>query len=621
MSTLNADGTRVGDAFLTTVNVDFYGAWEPRPGRSHHPPAMSPRRMDLWRPPGRPCEPGRATGLWRLPADCRELCPPGDHRRARSPMRLGRRAWGAVCRRDTRAALSATHRRRAARPARGKWRRRGRHGQPGRRHPITRSRYGAAHHSEGSGWAMSYGHAEKIAALAAAMAARSEKPTTAIDPTLYHRDDMRAVLAAHDIAGLYQLLKDTGLTQRDIAALTGQSQSEVSEILTGRRVLSYDLLVRIIEGLAIPRELMGLSWWGPDGTHAGPDSAYRGQVTVASPERVAEMLRRHLIALGPIAAIASNPLAKLAELLENVELPVPSPVRLPSRLSGVHVEKVRDLTRRLGEAGCAYGSDPEVSSAAAAWATRLLSVSGAEPVKQALMIAAAELHIEAGWGAFDAGLYDRAMWHYARAAELATGANDAYCQALALNWAGLATIEHGQPNDGLKLLQYAGVKARSIPQSHELRTAVEAVVLEDSATAYAHLGCPEAADRELDQARELWAPTNLSGDPNQVAACIELDRGRLDAAEPFAVASMRRWEGVSERARIYSGVVLATVHVRAGEPRGLALAHGAITSAARLTSARVRRRLEPLATALETRSGSDVQQLARMARQVAAARV
>ena len=107
---------------------------------------------------------------------------------------------------------------------------------------------------------MSYGHAEKIAAIAAgsAPAAGSEKPTAAIDPTLYHRDDMRAVLAAHDIAGLYQLLKDAGLTQRDIARLTGQSQSEVSEILTGRRVLSYDLLVRITEGLAIPRELMGL---------------------------------------------------------------------------------------------------------------------------------------------------------------------------------------------------------------------------------------------------------------------------------------------------------------------------------------------------------------------------
>jgi len=99
---------------------------------------------------------------------------------------------------------------------------------------------------------MSYGHAEKIAAIVAGMAAGSEKPTPPIDPALYHRDDMRPVLAVHDIAGLYQLLKAAGLTQRDIARLTGQSQSEVSEILTGRQVLSYDLLVRIAEGLAIP---------------------------------------------------------------------------------------------------------------------------------------------------------------------------------------------------------------------------------------------------------------------------------------------------------------------------------------------------------------------------------
>ena len=88
------------------------------------------------------------------------------------------------------------------------------------------------------------------------------------------------------------------MPQRRIAELTGQSQSEVSEILKGRRVLSYDLLVRITEGLAIPRELMGLSWWGPDGTHAGPDGAYGGEVTVADPsEGVDEILRRHVLAL------------------------------------------------------------------------------------------------------------------------------------------------------------------------------------------------------------------------------------------------------------------------------------------------------------------------------------
>ena len=64
-----------------------------------------------------------------------------------------------------------------------------------------------------------------------------------------------------------------GLTQRQIAELTGQSQSEVSEILAGRKVLSYALLVRIADRLAVPRERMGLSWWGPEGTHAGSDGA------------------------------------------------------------------------------------------------------------------------------------------------------------------------------------------------------------------------------------------------------------------------------------------------------------------------------------------------------------
>ena len=482
---------------------------------------------------------------------------------------------------------------------------------------------------------MSYGHADKIAAIAAGMAAaRSEKPTAAIDPTLYHRDEVRAVLAAHDIAGLYQLLKDAGLTQRDIAALTGQSQSEVSEILTGRRVLSYDLLVRITEGLAIPRELMGLSWWGPEGTHAGPDGAYRGEVTVASPEGVDEMLRRRrqVIELGAGVAVGA-PLAKLAQLLECLELPDPSPVPLPSRLSHIHVEKVRDLTRRLDEADNVSGRDPGMSSAAAAWGTQLLDVPGAEAVKRALMVAVAELHAVAGWAGFDSGLYDRAMHHYGRALKLATEAGDAYCQAIALIEAGLATVEHGQPNDGLQMLQVGDVTALHIPPDESRavvvaesgKAAVQSVALADSAAALSRLDYPEAAqaaDTALTKARELWQPTPADpyGDLDRPAACLELERGHLDAAEPFAVASLRRWEGGSQISRTLSAIVLATIHVGAGEPRGLHLAHGAVTAAAKLTSVRTRRRLEPLVAALAARRGSDAEQLARMARQVATTR-
>ncbi|MCA1676527.1 MAG: helix-turn-helix domain-containing protein [Actinobacteria bacterium] len=206
---------------------------------------------------------------------------------------------------------------------------------------------------------MSYGHADKIARLAASTpAAGSEKPAPLIDPTLYHRDDVRPVLAERDIAGLFRVLKDdAGLTQRTIAELVGMSQSEVSEILDGRRVIAYDVLVRIAEGLRITRELMGLSY--------GENDAYGGDGTVANPpEGVSvEMLRRRLIELGAGLAVAA-PAAKLAPLLERLELPDPPPVPPPSVLSGVHVVKVRDLTRR------AYGSDPEVSSAAAAWASR-----------------------------------------------------------------------------------------------------------------------------------------------------------------------------------------------------------------------------------------------------------
>jgi len=67
-------------------------------------------------------------------------------------------------------------------------------------------------------------------------------------------------LAQRDIAGVYRILQKHGVSQRKIAALTDQSQSEVSEIIAGKRqVVSYELLVRIAEGLGVPRGWMGLA--------------------------------------------------------------------------------------------------------------------------------------------------------------------------------------------------------------------------------------------------------------------------------------------------------------------------------------------------------------------------
>jgi transcriptional regulator with XRE-family HTH domain len=70
---------------------------------------------------------------------------------------------------------------------------------------------------------------------------------------------MLEALGRRDIAAVYRLLQRQGVTQRRIANLTGQSQSEISEILGGRRVSAYDVLVRIADGLGVPRGLLGLA--------------------------------------------------------------------------------------------------------------------------------------------------------------------------------------------------------------------------------------------------------------------------------------------------------------------------------------------------------------------------
>ncbi|HEY2763934.1 MAG TPA: helix-turn-helix transcriptional regulator [Pseudonocardiaceae bacterium] len=444
-------------------------------------------------------------------------------------------------------------------------------------------------------------------------------PGDPIDPVLFERDDLRSVLAVRDISALYRALTEAGISQHRIARATGQAQSDVSEIIAGRRVIAYDVLERISGGLGIPREYLGLGY--------GQGGAYRGVATDAdTPEGVhLEMLRRHLIALGGVALTGAT-VTKLGQLLD--ELPGPPPVPLPGRLSATHVTQVQDLTRRL-DVGDTY-CDSQVCSSAAILATRLLSVPGPDPMRQRLLVAVAELHSVAGWAAFDAGLHRCALYHHARTLELGTEAGDPYLQTLALNYSALVTVENGHPDDGLKLRQLAQVKAWDIPQDDHRavvvgevgKTALQACALEGSAEAAAMMGDLDTAVGYLMKGRDLWTPTvdDPFGDMDRPAARLELARGRLDAAERFAVASVRRWNGGRQISRTTSGIVLATVHIRAGDSGGLPLAQQTITDASRFRSARVRRQwLLPLADALDTRPGSDAQDLARTARQVAAA--
>jgi len=71
---------------------------------------------------------------------------------------------------------------------------------------------------------------------------------------------VRTALREHDIGYLFKVLQHQQVSQRAIARMVGMQQSEISEVLAGRRVRQYDALVRICIGLHIPRHLMGLSF-------------------------------------------------------------------------------------------------------------------------------------------------------------------------------------------------------------------------------------------------------------------------------------------------------------------------------------------------------------------------
>jgi hypothetical protein len=93
------------------------------------------------------------------------------------------------------------------------------------------------------------------------------------DPATWRRPEMVAALAARDVSAVFRLLRRVGMSQQRIAALTGQSQPEVSAIMHGRKVMSYSVLLRVADGLGIPRGLAGLASCSCQDTPAGHHTA------------------------------------------------------------------------------------------------------------------------------------------------------------------------------------------------------------------------------------------------------------------------------------------------------------------------------------------------------------
>ncbi|GGP43403.1 hypothetical protein [Saccharothrix coeruleofusca] len=78
-------------------------------------------------------------------------------------------------------------------------------------------------------------------------------------PDVWEQPAVRQALAHRDISSVYRVLVRHGVPPARIAALTGQPEVEVLDVVAGKAVEVYDTLVGIARGLGVPLGYMGLA--------------------------------------------------------------------------------------------------------------------------------------------------------------------------------------------------------------------------------------------------------------------------------------------------------------------------------------------------------------------------
>ena len=323
-----------------------------------------------------------------------------------------------------------------------------------------------------------------------------------LDPAVFAAPAMRAALAQRDISQVYRLLNEAGVPQRTIAALVGQSQSEVSEILKGRKVQAYHVLARICTGLGIPREAMELSF-----------GAYPVDSPVSEPgeEDEVDVLRRqfeHLLALAGVAALGTA-IPGLGELSPAL------PLGVPSQIGRADVEVIRDLTRAVAVAARTVGGQAGPACSLADWADCFVTADASDTARKTLLAALADLHVIAAWCCHDSYAPVPAHHHFTQAVELATEAGDGYRASYALRHAAMMLINRDQPNNALKLTQLAELHLADAPRDDPRVAPLRSGLAVVSALAQAQLADPgsEVATRrvrsELARSRDGWDPPSL----------------------------------------------------------------------------------------------------------------
>ncbi len=423
--------------------------------------------------------------------------------------------------------------------------------------------------------------------------------SSSIAPEAWEDQEMRNALAAREVSSIYKQLRRRGVSQRQIAAMTGQSQSEVSEILKGRQVMAYDVLVRIADGLGVPRGYMGLAY---DEVTAQKIAETRETPEAEEPENVK---RRKFLAHAAAVAVGAHVLG--ADSGSWVSNPVLTPA--PGRIGMTDVRQVEAATRALRSLDYQYGGGfcRDAVVAQLSWGQQMLNSSGTEVVRQRLHVALADLHNLAGWTSFDVGLIDSARNHFGRALELAKAGDSDELVANILYRMGRVYLHKEAPDDALKMFQLGQIAAQQ--SGSELAVAV---ICANQAWAYAMMGHEDQTMKLIGRTRDEFTRADhgeaadwvkffneedvyaMIGTVHTVLA-QQVDARHTKYAIPALTRAIDSYDDGMARNKAFNLSSLATNHLLDGDiDHGTRMGVQAVDLAQHLKSKRVRDRLEPL---------------------------
>ncbi|MEU4424194.1 helix-turn-helix domain-containing protein [Actinoplanes sp. NPDC024001] len=422
----------------------------------------------------------------------------------------------------------------------------------------------------------------------------------------WEHPEVRAALRVRDLATVYKALGKRGFSQRRIAAMTGQSPSEVYEIVRGRQVMAYDLLVRIADGLGVPRGYMGLAY-DTDESPAWQTTIAANAVPVDELTEVRQLLSHSAtITMG----VSSREASRWWQPSSRIPTPVPTHVGFSDVTQHEHIIGVlRALDYQYGGGAC---RDAVLAQTAYVRAI-LTSATIVGEAKLRLRLALADLQNLAGWTSFDVGLFSAGRRLFARALEEARECEDLSLAANVLYRLGRLHLHRAYIAEALKFFQLGQLVAQDADDPLTI-----AMLCANEAWAYALMGDRNKALSSLGRAQDEFTRPRTDHVPGWVSFFGTADlhalmgmvygllapTGQTDDPARAAITHLAgslnlRADGMT-RSRTFELTALASVYLDNDEiDLGAQAGNEAVDLAERMRSVRTIDRLTPLLAAAE----------------------